>query len=63
MRVAHLDCVPITMLLLAHEYADLRGVPVTTPERTAFDIGRRGRLDDAVARLDALGNATGIEGG
>ena len=34
------------------------GLAVTTPERTAFDIGRRGELDDAVARLDALGNAT-----
>lgn len=36
-------------------------IPVTTPERTAFDLGRRGRLDDAIARLDALGNATGFE--
>ena len=34
------------------------GLAVTTPERTAFDIGRRGELADAVARLDALGNAT-----
>ena len=30
---------------------------VTTPLRTAYDIGRRGRLGDAVARLDALGSA------
>jgi very-short-patch-repair endonuclease len=36
------------------------GLPVTTPERTAFDLGRRPSLDDAVARLDALGNATGF---
>jgi very-short-patch-repair endonuclease len=36
------------------------GLPVTTPERTAFDIGRRGRLGEAVARLDALANATGV---
>lgn len=35
-------------------------VPVTTPERTAFDVARRGELDDAVVRLDALGNATGL---
>ena len=35
-----------------------RGLPVTTVERTAFDLGRRGPLDAAVARLDALGNAT-----
>jgi very-short-patch-repair endonuclease len=33
------------------------GLPVTTVARTAYDIGRRGRLGDAVARLDALGNA------
>ncbi|MGV0811866.1 hypothetical protein ABQF34_07855 [Mycolicibacterium boenickei] len=37
------------------------GLPVTSLERTAFDIGRRGRLDDAVARLDALGNATELK--
>jgi very-short-patch-repair endonuclease len=33
------------------------GILVTTPARTAFDIGRRGRLDEAVARLDALAAA------
>ena len=33
---------------------------ITTVARTAFDVARRGRLDDAVARLDALGNATGF---
>lgn len=32
-------------------------LPVTSLSRTAFDIGRRGRLVEAVARLDALGNA------
>lgn len=32
-------------------------LPVTTVPRTAYDIGRRGRLGPAVARLDALGNA------
>ena len=31
---------------------------VTTPERTAFDIGRRGPVGRAVARLDALARAT-----
>jgi hypothetical protein len=31
---------------------------MTTPHRTAFDLGRRGRLEDAVARLDALARAT-----
>jgi hypothetical protein len=35
-------------------------LPVTTAQRTAYDLGRRGRIADAVARLDALGNATGV---
>jgi hypothetical protein len=37
------------------------GLPVTTPHRTAFDLGRRGRLEDAVARLDALARATNFD--
>ena len=48
------------MRLRSDEFADLDGIRATTVLRTAFDIGRRGRLDDAVARLDALGNATGF---
>lgn len=49
-------------VLLADDERTLRcGLPVTSAERTAFDIGRRGRLDDAVARLDALGNATNFK--
>lgn len=36
------------------------GLPVTTPERTAFDLARFGGLGAAIARLDALGNATGL---
>lgn len=35
-------------------------LPVTTAARTAVELGRRGNLGEAVARLDALGNATGI---
>ncbi len=35
-------------------------LPVTTAARTAVDLGRRGNIGEAVARLDALGNATGI---
>lgn len=35
-------------------------LPITTVARTAFDVGRRGRLGQAVARLDALGEATGV---
>jgi hypothetical protein len=47
--------------LCTGEFATLDGLRVTTPERTAFDIGRRERVDEAVARLDALGNATGFK--
>jgi hypothetical protein len=45
-------------LLLDNEIQRVKGLVVTTPERTAFDLGRRGRLDEAVARLDALARAT-----
>jgi hypothetical protein len=44
--------------VLDEEIQRLNGLAVTSPQRTAFDIGRRGRLDDAVARLDALAQAT-----
>jgi len=37
------------------------GMATTTPARTAFDVGRRGRLEVAVIRLDALANATGLK--
>jgi hypothetical protein len=36
-------------------------VPVTTPARTAFDIGRRGRVNPAIASLDALMRATDLK--
>nr|WP_183502705.1 MULTISPECIES: DUF559 domain-containing protein [unclassified Mycolicibacterium] len=39
------------------------GIPVTTPARTAFDLGRRGDLDKAVIALDALSNATRLRKG
>jgi very-short-patch-repair endonuclease len=45
-------------LLSAQEFELLDGLPVTTPERTAFDLGRRGGLNLAVAQLDALAAAT-----
>lgn len=48
------------MRLHPNEFVDLGEMRITTVERTAFDVARRGRLDDAVARLDALGNATGF---
>ncbi|WP_238994603.1 hypothetical protein [Mycolicibacterium chubuense] len=44
--------------LCEDEVVRVAGLPVTTPERTAFDIGRLTRGDKGVARLDALGNAT-----
>jgi very-short-patch-repair endonuclease len=45
-------------LLLDGEFQTLSGMRATTPERTAFDIGRRGTIGRAVAALDALGAAT-----
>ncbi|BBZ49747.1 hypothetical protein H7H82_01375 [Mycobacterium heidelbergense] len=47
--------------LLDGETQTMDGRPVTTPERTAFDIGRRGAIHSAVARLDALAAATGFK--
>ena len=44
--------------LAAGETRRIAGMSVTTPVRTAFDIGRRGPLGDAVARLDSLLAAT-----
>jgi hypothetical protein len=46
--------------LRAAEVRTVRGISVTTPARTAFDIGRRNTLEDAVIHLDALANATKI---
>lgn len=48
----------MTTALRPDEFVDLAGMRVTSRERTAFDIGRGVRLGEAVARLDALGNAT-----
>ncbi|MUL77996.1 endonuclease domain-containing protein [Mycolicibacterium sp. CBMA 226] len=45
-------------LVLEGEVLQIAGIAVTAPARTAFDLARRGRLNDAVARLDALGVAT-----
>lgn len=43
------------------EVASLDELLVTTPERTAFDLGRRGTLTQAVSRLDALTRATHVQ--
>lgn len=42
------------------EIIELAGLPVTTAERTAFDLARHRSRDEAVFRLDALASATGI---
>jgi hypothetical protein len=47
--------------LTEDETLSIDGLPVTTPERTAFDIGRRGAIRSAVVRLDALARATGFK--
>lgn len=39
----------------------VRGIPVTSPARTAFDLGRRRGLTTAVIRLDALMQATNVK--
>lgn len=46
--------------LLTAEVARVRGMLVTTAERTAFDLARRGPAGLAVQRLDALARATGF---
>lgn len=43
------------------ETQSIDGLPVTTPERTAFDVGRRGAIRSAVVRLDALARATDLK--
>lgn len=49
--------------LLAGETSDVDGMPVTVPARTAFDLGRRLPVTQAVQRIDALMNATGLDPG
>lgn len=44
--------------LLEREIAGIRGMTVTTVERTAFDLARRGPFATALQRLDALARAT-----
>ena len=47
-------------LLYSGEVQRLSGFRVTTPARTAFDLGRFGTPTAAVARLDALARATSL---
>ena len=48
-------------LLFEDEIQRLNGLVLTTPERTAFDLGRRDRIGRAVERLDALARASDFE--
>lgn len=46
--------------LSADDIVTVGGIPVTSPARTAFDMGRRPGLVVAVVRLDALMRTTGV---
>jgi Protein of unknown function (DUF559) len=46
--------------LLPGETTSVASVPVTSPARTAYDLGRRPGLESALARLDALARATAV---
>src|SRR6185437_6087665 len=45
-------------LIRADEFTRVAGLPVTTPARTAYDLGRLLPRSESVARLDALMRAT-----
>jgi very-short-patch-repair endonuclease len=47
--------------LLIDEVTSLHGIGLTTPARTAFDLGRRRGRKLAAIRLDALANATRLQ--
>ncbi len=47
--------------LLDDEFGLVRGIPVTTPARTAFDLGRRDSLETAIIHVDALADATKLK--
>jgi hypothetical protein len=47
--------------LCPEERSVVASLPVTTPQRTAFDVGRRGTIGLAVAHLEALVQATGVK--
>lgn len=46
--------------VLASEITTIGDIAVTSAARTGFDVGRRGHLTAAVARVDALMRATGV---
>jgi very-short-patch-repair endonuclease len=45
----------------ADEVCVVAGMRVTTPARTAFDIGRNCQRSEVIPLLDALSNATGVK--
>jgi hypothetical protein len=47
-------------LLSDDEVCRIAGIPVTTPARTVFDLGRRGHVLDAAIHVDAVMGATGV---
>jgi hypothetical protein len=47
--------------LAEDEVCVIDGMAATTPARTAFDLGRRGRLEIAIILLDALACATQLQ--
>ena len=47
--------------LLAGETTVVSGVPLTSPARTAFDLGRQPGLVSAVIAIDSLARATGLK--
>ena len=47
--------------LFDDETCPVRGIPATTPARTAFDLGRRDRRLRALIAVDALANATRLQ--
>ncbi|BDX31289.1 hypothetical protein TUM20985_18360 [Mycobacterium antarcticum] len=49
-----------TFDLTDDEVCDVRGIRLTTPARTAFDIGRSRPPDNAIPIIDALLGATGV---
>jgi hypothetical protein len=49
------------MRLRPEEFRVVGGLPVTTPQRTAFDIGRREPIGVAIVHLDALMRAGGVK--
>jgi hypothetical protein len=46
--------------LFDDELCEVRGIPATTPARTAYDVGRIPPLRTALANVDALARATGV---